>query len=138
MLHERPASCRVRAALRPAIPAPMIAIWGIVLLLSRSLEMHEHEILLLYHTDRGFDTQAPGLLPFYQYAWLIRFLVAERCDSMKSMYIERRIHRARGCCAATYHLAKLLRHHRLLCRGADGIDVCGDHLDRRDPGAKGE
>src|SRR2546421_8026051 len=33
MLHERPASCKVRAALSPAIPAPTIAIRGIVLLL---------------------------------------------------------------------------------------------------------
>src|SRR6266852_5875603 len=64
MLHERPASCSVRAALSPAIPAPTIAIRGIVLLLSRSLEMFEHEIVILYHTDRGFDTHAPGSLPF--------------------------------------------------------------------------
>jgi hypothetical protein len=35
-------------------------------------------------------------------------------------------------------LAKLLRHHRLLCCDADGIDVRGDHLDRGDSGAKGE
>src|SRR5690242_21803889 len=35
MLHERPASCKVRAALSPAIPAPTIAIWVMVLLLSR-------------------------------------------------------------------------------------------------------
>src|SRR6266702_2472106 len=33
ILHERPASCKVRAALSPAIPAPTIAIRGIVLLL---------------------------------------------------------------------------------------------------------
>jgi hypothetical protein len=26
--------------------------------------MFEHEIVILYHTDRGFDTHAPGSLPF--------------------------------------------------------------------------
>src|SRR5260221_7422685 len=35
MRHERPASCKVRAALSPAIPAPTIAIWVMFLLLWR-------------------------------------------------------------------------------------------------------
>jgi len=35
-----------------------------ILLLSRSLEMYEHEIVILYHTDRGLDKQASGSLPF--------------------------------------------------------------------------
>jgi hypothetical protein len=48
MLHERPASCKVRAALSPAIPAPTIAIRGIVLLLSRSLETYENKIVILF------------------------------------------------------------------------------------------
>ncbi len=44
--------------------------------------------------------------------------------------IERGIHRARDRDVATSRLAKLLRHHRLRCCGADGLDVRGDHLDR--------
>src|SRR5215831_12494913 len=43
----RPASCKVRAALSPAIPAPTIAICGIVLLLSRSLATYEKGYLVL-------------------------------------------------------------------------------------------
>src|SRR5260221_3414028 len=70
--------------------------------------------------------------------WLIRFLADERCDRMKRMYIEGGIHHARGCGVATYHLGKLLRHHRLLCCGADWVDVRGDHLDRGGSGAKVE
>src|SRR5258708_6701885 len=35
MVHERPASCKVRAALSPAIPAPTTAIWVMFLLLWR-------------------------------------------------------------------------------------------------------
>lgn len=46
------------------------------------------------------------------------------------MHLHRKgIHRARGYCVTIYHLAKLLCHHRLLCRGADWIDVRGDHVD---------
>src|SRR6202011_970562 len=53
-------------------------------------------------------------------------------------YIEGRIHRARGCVVAACPLAKLLRHHRLRCCGADWIDVRGDHLGHGDSGAKVE
>src|SRR2546427_12713775 len=35
MVHEGPASCKVRDALSPAIPAPTTAIWVMFLLLSR-------------------------------------------------------------------------------------------------------
>src|SRR6266849_2418250 len=35
MVHERPASCKVRAALSPAIPAPTTAMWVMFLLLWR-------------------------------------------------------------------------------------------------------
>src|SRR2546423_10927 len=54
------------------------------------------------------------------------------------MYIEGKIHYARGCGVAACHLAKLLRHHRLRCGGADWIDVRGDRLDHGDSGAKVE
>jgi hypothetical protein len=45
-----------------------------VLLLSRSLEMDEHETVILYHTDRGLDKQASGSLPFATIKWLILIL----------------------------------------------------------------
>ena len=63
---------------------------------------------------------------------LIRISEEAYDPSNVCMYIERGIHRARGCCVATYHLAKLLRHHRHRCCHADGLDVCGHHLDRAD------
>src|SRR5581483_10232151 len=118
MLHERPASCKVTAALSPAIPAPMIAIRGMVLLLSRSLEMYEHQIVILYHNSWWGGC-------------------CGRCDSMKNMSIERGIHRARGYGVDTYHLAKLLCYHWLLCRGADRIDVRRHHPDRGNSDAQG-
>ena len=40
-----------------------------------------------------------------------------------------------GCAVAACHLAKLLRHHRLCCGNADGLDVRGDHLGRAGTGA---
>src|SRR5437879_12669192 len=52
--------------------------------------------------------------------------------------IERGVHRARSCGVAACRLAKLLRHHRLLCCVADWIDVRGDHLDRGGSGARVE
>src|ERR1700736_5607455 len=84
MLHARPASCRVTAALSPAIPAPTIAICGMVLLLSKLPKTYEYEILILYHTGKGLDNVA-----ICHNDWLTRFLAAERCDSMKNIYIGR-------------------------------------------------
>src|SRR5579883_1212967 len=40
------------------------------------------------------------------------------------------IYRARGFDSPAGFLAKLLRHHWLRCRGAHGIDVRGDYIDR--------
>ena len=38
----------------------------------------------------------------------------------------------------TYRLGEPLHHYQLRCRGADGIDVRSDHIDRGDLGAKVE
>src|SRR5258708_36675521 len=52
--------------------------------------------------------------------------------------LEGRIHYARGCAVAAYHLANLLHHHRLRCGDADGIDVRGGDLDCGDWAAQVE
>src|SRR6266571_9055777 len=57
---------------------------------------------------------------------------------LKFAFTEGSIHYARGWGVVPDHLAKLLRHHRLRCGDADGIDVRGDHLDHGDSGAKVE
>jgi hypothetical protein len=41
----------------------------------------------------------------------MRLLAAERCDSMKGMYIERGIHRARGCVGAATILLLFIGIH---------------------------
>ncbi|OLB59880.1 MAG: hypothetical protein AUH94_08935 [Ktedonobacter sp. 13_2_20CM_2_54_8] len=52
------------------------------------------------------------------------------------MDIEGRIQYARGWGVVPEHLAKLLRHHRLRCGGADRIAVRGGNLDRAGTGAR--
>ena len=90
---------------------------------------------------RQRDQTARIIVQISPSAWLIRILAAERCDRMKDepstigIDLEGRIHHARGTAVAACHLAKLLRHHRLRCGDADGLDVRGDYLDRGEAGA---
>src|SRR6266568_2959612 len=85
-------------------------------------------ILVLLADASILDERAPPMQGVL-ISWMLRLFI---------IYIGRGIHHARGCGVAASHLGKLLRHHRLLCRGADGIDVRGDHLDRGGSGAKVE
>src|SRR5207245_5348479 len=64
-------------------------------------------------------------------------VIKRKVESPKKRFIlEGRIHHARGCAVAACHLAKLLRPHRHRCGDADGLDVRGDHLERRGAGAR--
>src|SRR6266571_3051501 len=71
MLHERPASCKVRAAVSPAIPAPTIAIRGMLLLLffwqrpaqgTRASQVILTLVLRLRELDSNVGNGIPGVV----------------------------------------------------------------------------